>query len=296
MAMAHSHVLLGAGDIPARPAIRNIGLADIKTALARGLDDFYAMPTHAIFLCVVYPIIGLVLARLAFGYSTLPLLYPLISGFALVGPFASLGLYEMSRRRELGEDASISHAFEVLHSSSIGAITALSLLLFVIFLIWLGVANAIYIADFGYAPPSSIEQFMRDVLTTPAGWNLIIVGNGIGLLFAIVVLAIGSFSFPLLVDRDVGAAVALSTSVRAMLKNPGTMAAWGLIVAVLLLIGSFPFFLGLTVVMPILGHATWHLYRLTIDAESSQRPEAHPRPSGRRYAADFPSSLFPWGR
>jgi uncharacterized membrane protein len=294
--MAHSRVLLGAGAIPTRPVIRSIGLADLKTALARGVDDFYATPTHAIFLCLIYPIIGLVLARLAFGYSTVPLLYPLVMGFALVGPFASLGLYELSRRREQGEDVSISHAFEVLHSSSIGAITALSLLLFVIFLIWLGVANAIYIADFGYAPPSSVEQFVRDVLTTPAGWNLIVVGNGVGLLFAIVVLAIGVFSFPLLVDRDVGAAVALSTSVRAVLKNPGTMAVWGLIVAVLLVIGSIPLFLGLTVVMPILGHATWHLYRLTIDAESGQRPEARPAMSGRRYAADFPSSLFPWGK
>jgi uncharacterized membrane protein len=294
--MAHSRVLLGPGAIPTRPVIRSIGLADLKTALARGVDDFYATPTHAIFLCLIYPIIGLVLARLAFGYSTVPLLYPLVMGFALVGPFASLGLYELSRRRELGEDVSISHAFEVLHSSSIGAITALSLLLFVIFLIWLGVANAIYIADFGYAPPASIEQFVRDVLTTPAGWNLIVVGNGVGLLFAIVVLAIGVFSFPLLVDRDVGAAVALSTSVRAVLKNPGTMAVWGLIVGVLLVIGSIPLFLGLTVVMPILGHATWHLYRLTIDAESGQRPEARPQTSRRRYAADFPSSLFPWGK
>jgi uncharacterized membrane protein len=296
MAMAYSRVLLGAGDIPTRPAIRSIGLADIKTALGRGVDDFYAMPTHAIFLCLVYPIIGLVLARLAFGYSTIPLIYPLISGFALVGPFASLGLYEMSRRRELGEDVSIRHAFEIFHSSAIGAIVALSLLLFVIFVIWLAVANAIYVADFGYAPPASIEQFVRDVLTTPAGWNLIIVGNGVGLLFAIVVLAIGAFSFPLLVDRDVGAAVALSTSVHAVLKNPGTMAVWGLVVAALLVVGSIPLFLGLTVVMPVLGHATWHLYRLTIDAESCQRPQARPRPSGRRYAADFPSSLFPWGR
>jgi len=294
--MAYSRVLLGAGEAPTRPTIRSIGLADIKTALARGADDFYAMPTHAIFLCVVYPIIGLILARLAFGYSTVPLLYPLVSGFALVGPFASLGLYELSRRRELGEEVSVSHAFDVLHSSSIGAITALSLLLFVIFLVWLAVANAIYIADFGYAPPQSIEQFARDVFTTSAGWNLIIVGNGVGLLFAIAVLAIGAFSFPLLVDRDVGAAVALSTSVRAVLKNPGTMTVWGLIVAALLVIGSIPLFLGLTVVMPILGHATWHLYRLTIDADSGQRPQLRPRPSARRYAADFPSSLFPWGK
>ncbi len=293
--MAHSHVLLGAGTTPAQLSIRHIGLADLKDALAKGVDDFSAMPTHAMFLCVVYPIIGLVLARLAFGYSILPLIYPLASGFALVGPLAALGLYELSRRREGGLDTSASHAFDVLRSSSIGAIAALGILLLMIVGVWLAIANAIYVADFGYAPPASLRQFAHDILTTPAGWNLIIVGNGVGFCFAALVLTIGVVSFPLLLDRDVGAAVALLTSIRAVAGNPLTMAAWGLIVAVLLALGSLPFFLGLTVVLPILGHATWHLYRKVIEPAASPQPDIRPPPR-RRSAVDFPVNLFPWIR
>ena len=293
--MAHSHVLLGAGTTPAQISIRRIGFADLKDALAKGVDDFAAMPTHAMFLCVVYPIIGLVLGRLAFGYSILPLIYPLASGFALIGPLAALGLYELSRRREAGLEVSTSHAFDVLRSSSIGAIAALGILLLLIVGIWLAIANAIYIADFGYAPPASLRQFAHDVLTTSAGWNLIIVGNGVGFCFAALVLTIGVVSFPLLLDRDVGAAVALLTSIRAVAGNPLTMAAWGLIVAVLLALGSLPFFLGLTVVLPILGHATWHLYRKVVEPAASPQPDLRPPPS-RRSAVDFPVNLFPWIR
>ena len=294
--MAYPHVLLGAGASPAQPSIHRIGLADLKDALAKGIDDFYAMPTHAMFLCIIYPIVGLLLARLAFGYSILPLVFPLASGFALVGPVAALGLYELSRRREAGLSVSATHAFDVVRSSSIGAIVGLGILLFAIFLIWMAIANAIYVANFGYAPPPSIHKFVQDVLTTRAGWNLIIVGNGVGFFFAVLVLTIGVMSFPLLLDRDVGAAVALLTSVRAVIRNPMIMAVWGLIVAILLVIGSLPFFLGLTVVMPILGHSTWHLYRKVVDPKTSPPPTFRPRPKERRYAADFPVVLFPWTR
>lgn len=294
--MASSNVLVGAGATPARITIRRIGIADLGDALRRGLDDFLAMPTHAIFLCLIYPVVGIVLARLAFGYSVLPLIFPLASGFALVGPFAALGLYELSRRREAGLDASATHAFDVVQSSSIGAISALGILFLVIFGVWLAVANAIYVADFGYAPPASLRSFLHDVLTTPAGWNLIVVGNGVGLVFAAVVLTIGAMSFPMLVDRDVGAAVALKTSIEAVVVNPLTMAVWGVIVAALLVLGSIPAFLGLTVVLPVLGHATWHLYRRTVDAEGSPRPQVHPRPHRDRSGADFPINLLPWRR
>lgn len=295
--MAHSHLLLGAGSAPAQLTIRRIGIPDLKDALRRGVDDFYAMPTHAMFLCVIYPVVGLLLARLAFGYSVLPLLYPLATGFALVGPLAALGLYELSRQREAGRTPTATRALDVVQSSSIGAIVALGLLLLVIFVLWIAVANALYIAEFGYATPRSIGQFVRDVLTTRAGWSLIIFGNGIGFLFAVLVLSISVVSFPLLLDRDVGAAGALSTSIRAVWQNPIAMAAWGLIVAALLLLGSLPFFLGLTVVMPILGHATWHLYRKVVKADdSSPHPTQHPPPGERRYAADFPAVLFPWAR
>jgi len=147
--MAYSHVLLGAQTGSSRVAVRRIGLTDLKDALSLGLSDFNAMPTHAIFLCLIYPIIGLVAARAAFGYSVLPLIYPLVTGFALVGPFAALGLYELSRRRESGLDVSVARSFDVLRSSSIGAITALGFLLLMVFGVWMAVANAIYIATFG---------------------------------------------------------------------------------------------------------------------------------------------------
>jgi uncharacterized membrane protein len=294
--MAHSHVLLGAGDAPANLTIRRIGMADLKDALARGLDDFQAMPTHAMFLCLIYPLVGLLAARLAFGYSVLPLLYPLASGFALVGPLAALGLYELSRRREAGLDTSATHAFDVLRASSIGAIVALGLLLLCIFAVWMAAANAIYVANFGYATPASITGFVREVLTTSAGWSLILTGNAVGFLFAVLVLTVSVVSFPLLLDRDVGAAVALLTSIRAVTANPATMAAWGAIVAALLLIGSLPAFLGLTVVVPVLGHATWHLYRKVVSSEESPHPTPRREPDTRRYAAHFPAVLFPWAR
>jgi uncharacterized membrane protein len=164
----------------------------------------------------------------------------------------------LSRRREAGLDSSPIHVFDVLHSPSLGAIIALGVLLMAIFLIWLVVAYALYIVIFSYSAPASIAQFVNDVLTTPRGWRLIIVGTGIGFLFAALVLSISAISFPLLLDRDVGAAVAMHTSLRVMAANPLPMALWGLIVAALLVIGSIPFFVGLTVVMPLLGHATWH--------------------------------------
>ncbi|HMF26991.1 MAG TPA: DUF2189 domain-containing protein [Pseudolabrys sp.] len=292
--MAISNILVGAADRPVQPKVRSIGLADLRDALSKGIDDFLAMPTHAMFLCIIYPVVGLLLARLAFGYSILPLLYPLVSGFALVGPVAALGLYELSRRREAGREVSATRAFDVLESSSIGAITALGLLLLVVFAIWVAVANAIYIANFGYATPQSIETFLHDVLTTRAGWTLIVVGNAVGLLFAVLVLTISVVSFPLLLDRDVGAAVALLTSIRAVARNPLTMAVWGLIVAALLVIGSLPLFLGLTVVVPILGHATWHLYRKVVEPDAGPPPTLPEQRKERRYAADFPSVLFPW--
>ena len=292
--MAFSNIFVGAGTGPAHPVVRKIGLADLRDALAKGADDFYAMPTHAIFLCIIYPFVGFALARLAFGYSILPLLYPLASGFALVGPIAALGLYELSRRREAGLETSATRAFDVFESSSIGAVAVLGILLLIIFVVWVAVADAIYVANFGYASPPSVGAFLKDVLTTRPGWNLIIVGNGLGLLFAILVLTISVVSFPLLLDRDVGAAVALLTSIRAVAHNPLTMMVWGLIVAALLVVGSLPLFFGLTVVMPLLGHATWHLYRKVVEPQAGLPPTLPEERKEPRYAADFPSVLFPW--
>jgi uncharacterized membrane protein len=246
------------------PAVRRIGATDLRDVLARGLDDFGANRTDVIFLCVFYPVVGLVLQRLAAGYEMLPLLFPLASGFALVGPVAAVGLYEMSRRREQGVDVSWADAFGVVRSPSFGAIVLLGLLLTAIFVLWLLVAEAIYLVTLGPEPPASIASFLRDVLTTGAGWTLIGVGVGVGFLFALLVLAIGVVSFPLLLDRGVGLNTAVWTSVRAVVANPGPMAIWGVIVAGGLVIGSIPLFIGLVIVLPVLGHSTWHLYRKVV--------------------------------
>jgi uncharacterized membrane protein len=259
--MANFHVVSGATDRPVHPAIRKVGLDDIKYALREGWKDFMAFPTQLFFLCLIYPIVGLALGRLAFGAAVLPLLFPLMAGFALIGPIAAVGLYELSRRREAGLPTTWRNAFDVFKSSSIGAITALGIVLMLLFLAWLYTAQAIYQSLFGLNAPEDIGPFLHDVFTTSAGWKLIIYGNAAGFLFALASFLIGAVSFPLLLDRDVGAAAAVETSLRAAIKNPVTMAMWGIVVAALLVIGSLPFFVGLAVVMPLLGHATWHFYR-----------------------------------
>ncbi len=187
--MRNLHVIVGVGESPSYPAIS-------------------VMPTHVLFLGVLYPLIGLLPAFLTLGYEVAPPLFPLASGFALVGPFAAMGLYELSRRREQGLDSSWTNAFDVVRSPSRDALLALGFLLMAIFLIWLATAELLYRSLFGYTTPESIPHFVRQVFTTPAGWTLIVVGNAIGFVFAVIALTISVVSFPLLLDREVGAAVA----------------------------------------------------------------------------------------
>lgn len=248
----------------APPVVRKIGIADLRAALAEGARDFEACRTDVIFLCLIYPIAGLIISRLAFNYGLLPLIFPLIAGFALIAPLFGVGLYEMSRRREQGIAIGWADAFAVLRSPAIGSILALGLLLLALFVLWLFAASFIYTVTLGPDLPISASAFARDVLTTPLGWTMIVVGMGVGFLFALVVLVISVVSFPLLLDRNLGVATAIATSIRAVRENPGPMAAWGLIIAAGLVIGTIPLLVGLAIVLPILGHATWHLYRKVV--------------------------------
>ena len=248
-----------------QPMIRTIGWVDLKDALADGLDDFKEMPTHVAFLCVIYPFIMLILARTYAGYDVLPLVFPFLAGYTLIGPLVATGMYELSRRRELGLDTSRRHAFDVFRSPSSRSIVTLGILLLAVYFAWLAAAQAIYGQYFGTAVPESVAGFIAQVISTPAGWSLIVVGNGVGFLFAALALTLSVVSFPMLLDRDVGVAMAVQTSIRVVLANPVTMALWGLVVAVALFIGALPLFVGLAVALPVLGHATWHLYRKVVE-------------------------------
>jgi uncharacterized membrane protein len=262
--MAGFHVLEGASATLAQPEVRKVTVTDIIDALRLGLDDFWDRPSHYMFVCLVYPVMSAILIVWMAGGDAIQLLFPLITGFALLGPLAAIGLYEISRRREQDLDTSWVHALEVRNSPAIPAIIAVGALLMVLFIAWLYTAQVLYGWLYGPVPPESLTSFAYDVLTTQRGWTLIIVGNLIGLIFALVVLSTTVIAFPLLLDRDVGARVAIQTSARAVLTNPVPMVLWGLIVALALLIGALPLLVGLIVVIPVLGHATWHLYRKVV--------------------------------
>ncbi|WP_428534951.1 DUF2189 domain-containing protein [Rhodopila sp.] len=249
---------------PGMPAVRRIHIADLRWALARGLEDFGSSRTDLIFLCVIYPLLGLLLARVASGYGLMPLVFPLASGFALIGPLAAVGLNEMSRRREQGLSAGLADAFSVFRSPAIGGVLMLGAVLIVMFLCWLVASSVIYNLTLGPEVPASVGGFVHDVVFTRPGRLMAAMGIGTGFVLAVVALTISVVSFPLLLDRNVSLETAVRTSMTVVMRNPLTMAAWGGIIAAGLVIGSIPLLLGLVFVMPVLGHATWHLYRRAV--------------------------------
>ena len=181
-----SHAALTVGSLPGSlrgsdyaplPVVRRVGVGDLKDALSKGLEDFEAYRTDVIFLCLIYPLAGIALLWLTFGYDMLPLIFPLASGFALIGPVAAVGLYEMSRRREQGSRIIWMDAFGVVRSPGFGAILVLGLALIAIFLLWLLTASLIYQVTLGPEPPVSVGAFVHEVFTTPAGWAMIVMGN-----------------------------------------------------------------------------------------------------------------------
>jgi uncharacterized membrane protein len=245
---------------------RTLTAHDLRASLREGLEDLGAYRADVLFIGIIYPVAGLVLANLFYGAQLLPMIFPLAAGFAILGPVAALGLYEISRRREEGQEVNFGDALGVVRAPSFGSIVLLSLIMVALFLVWMAAAWQIYNFTLGPQPPASLGSFFHDVFTTPAGWAMIIVGCGVGFLFACAALAISVISFPLLLDRDVGVGEAIRTSLKVVAANPKTMALWGLIVAGGLVLGSIPALVGLIIVVPLLGHATWRLYRRAVQA------------------------------
>ena len=274
--MSNFHVVSGAGDKLDLPIVRTIFMSDVFDALRRGASDFWDKPSHYVMLVVIYPLVGIVLTVWMNGYHTWPLLYPLIGGFALIEPFAALGLYEISRRREQGLNTSWRYAFDALRSPAIGSIAALGAMLLVLLTLWLTAAQSLYEGMFSSSTPRTFGGLLSQVFNEPGGMTLLLVGSALGAVFALVTLCTTVIAFPLLLDRDVGAYVAVETSIRVVLRNPVPMIAWGIIVGAGLFLGSLPLFVGLALIIPIFGHATWHLYRKVIEPASAIRgPQAN---------------------
>lgn len=262
--MADFHVLTNATERLDIPEVRRLTLRDLFAALRSGWRDFWQRPSHLVFLGLIYPVVGAALALWSSGNNSWPLLFPLITGFALIGPFAALPIYEMSRRQEMGLDTHWRAAFDVFRTPAFASIAALGVWLMIVFTVWLMTAQFLYESLYGPGSPPSLAAFFDEVFNTPQGQTLMLWGNLIGFGFAVVALATAVVSIPLLLDRDVGTAVAVQTSVRVVLRNPVVIAVWGLLVVLVLLLGALPLLVGLAIAVPLLGHATWHLYRRAV--------------------------------
>jgi uncharacterized membrane protein len=257
-------------------------MADCFAALAEGFDDALEMPTYPAFVGLFYALGGVILVSISSFVDALQLVFPLAAGFALVGPFVAVGLYEMSRRRERGSHPDWRDAFAVARSPALPSILALGILLFVVFAAWIGAAQLLYVHLYGPNPPSAAAPFLRDVLATGRGWLLILDGGSIGFCFATLVLCLSVISFPLMLDRDVGLVPAIGASLRLSRECPAAVALWGLIVAAGLVFGTLTLIVGLAVVMPVLGHATWRLYRRAAERSAQIDPPVEPGRAGAR--------------
>ncbi len=258
-----------AADSAAREIpVRTLSSRDLNLSLREGWKDFLSMRGDLIFVGLLYPLIGAVTAAVALGSNFLQLFFPIAAGISLLGPIVAVGFYEMARREEAGLHSNWSHFFDVVKRPSADGLGAVAALLVLIFALWMAAAQGLYAVLWGMtgmSPMDSIGAFLSRLFTTPEGWALIIIGNLIGAGFAVLVLAISVVSLPMLVDCNIEARTAVGTSIRAFRANKRMMIRWGFTIAVLLVLGSIPLFIGLAVVLPWLGYSTWHLYTHVVD-------------------------------
>lgn len=255
------------------PELRRLEWQDLRQALNRGLSDFGRCRSDVPVLFLIYPLVALLMAYLAFHRELLPLLFPAAAGLALLGPFAAVGLYEMSRHMERGDPPNWRDAFRTLRPETLGPVMTLGLYLIGLYAVWLYSAAWLFGRTLGPEMPISAMAFLTEIFTTPAGWVMLVVGTGVGALFAAIAMVSSFIALPMLVDRQVGLPVAVITSLRVAQQNRRMVMLWGAIVAGLLALAAVPLFLGMVLVLPILGHATWHLYRAAVVHSEEGLPE-----------------------
>ena len=246
-------------------SVNKIEVSDIWVSLELGWRDFMHQPSHYFFAIILYPFIGIILWLWASKENTIQLIFPMMSGFALFGPFIAIFLYEISRRLESGLDTSWSQIFRLVYSPALRQIIILSIMLLFIFFTWMVCAYILFQLLYGSNYPISMFNFFINIITTPRGWLLIVLGNGMGACFALTALYTTVVAFPILIDTEISAIKAIQISMLAVRINPIPLICWGFLVSFGLLMGVLCVMIGLIIALPVFGHATWHLYRRLVN-------------------------------
>ncbi|WP_296477072.1 DUF2189 domain-containing protein [Roseinatronobacter sp.] len=240
------------------PAPEHIGIEDLSAILRAGLRDFMRAPLFGIAFSLVYVLGGLIIYAIFLAAGQSWWFIPIAVGFPLLAPFAAIGLYEVSRRLEQGEPLGWAAVAGCVFAQKDRQIPSMAMVIMLAFMFWVFVAHTIFALFFGLQP---ITSSTTDMLLSGPGLMMLLVGGTIGGAMAAVLFALTVVSLPLLLDREVDFITAMITSVGVVTKNFSAMVVWAGLIAVLLFVGMLPFFLGLFVILPVLGHATWHLYR-----------------------------------
>lgn len=252
------------GAVAHAPAIRAITFADVKDALQAGVEDFNRAPAIGAAFGAIYAFGGIFLIACVLSLDLGYLVYPLFAGSVLIGPFVAAGLYDVSRELEAGRKPTFRGVLSTVFDQRKRELGWMAFVTIFFFIIWMYQVRLLLALFLGFASFGTLQEFVRVLFTTSDGLSFLAVGHVVGAALALGLFSISVISFPLLMDRDLDVVTAMITSVQAVLLSPGPMIAWGLTVVGLLFIGSVPCFLGLVVVLPILGFATWHLYRKTV--------------------------------
>lgn len=252
---------VGQAQVAPVTVARDLTTSDLRDALKAGWQDFRAYPVFGLFFGAIYVAAGLMLYFVLFARGQFAWLVPAAAGFPLLAPFAAVGLYEVSRRREAGLSMPWRAVLGALRGRGDEQILSMGVILFVAFAFWLMVAHgifAVFMAQSGGAADGAA------MLRSGPGIAMLLVGSIVGALMALAFYAITVISLPLLVDREVDFITAIIVSLATVRSNGLVMLAWAAFIAVSLFAAMLPLFLGLLVVLPVLGHATWHLYRRTV--------------------------------
>lgn len=245
--------------------VRQITLNDLWQSLREGYSDYGTKPSSIPLLILFYALFALLFTLFVFGQDLRYLAFPVVAGFTLVGPIVAIAFFEMSRRRERGQELRWRTVFRFIHTYSFAPILALSLLMTLLYAAWLSMAQLIFFSLFEATPPESVSDFVNQLFTTRHGGALIAYGNFVGFLFAFAAMALSVVSFPLALDKPVTSFTAAKVSIRAFMANTWVLTVWGIVVVALMAIGAALFLIGLAVTLPVLGHSSWHLYRKIIE-------------------------------